>query len=351
MSSYPFLPAIRPQSVGSKVYFMAPRTSYGMVYELEVDRVTATASADDMSAAVPSYVPNTVDIVASCSSGFMVAYAESGAREVYFHLFRYSQGQRIQNAWQRSFLPNGWTVGGMFFKGTQLHLLAVNGSEAHLVMADVSPSQVDDGAGAQLLTYWDLRVKESQLAAPTYDAALDTTSYALPYALVEAPHASVRAPGGVDKPEGLVVEVASWTVGGGVTVSGDWRGVPLWFGLAYEGRWEPSTIYVMGQDDRPRFDGRLQLNRMRVDLSGTGYVRVEVTNRGRAVRKTAFEGVRADDPASFTDKAPSYTGQFSVPISGQNIQTSIAFVNDSHFASGVVGFEWLGEFTARSGRV
>jgi hypothetical protein len=79
-------------------------------------------------------------------------------------------------------------------------------------------------------------------------------------------------------------------------------------------------------------------------------VRAEVYNAGRPVQANEFFGFNWDDPLALYDTAPKATVRWGFPVMGENEQTRIKLVNDSPFGFTILGFEWVGEFNAKSQR-
>jgi hypothetical protein len=371
LQTYEFSSKLRPQGANGRVYFAAPKgDTASAIYELAVDNaITNKTDAEDLTLAVPQLVPASIDRVANCPVNSFLAYGVSGATKVYPHIIRYAQGQRVQNAFNTWNLPPGFTLGGMFFRNTTLYVNLCKGIHSYLCTMDLAPNTRDDGTGATLLTHLDMRVKsEDPSVVLTYSETFDQTLVTMPYDVSQAtPKAAVRAPGGtgglghvagglMQIPEGYAPEVIESRSTDPVddnqfVLNGKWDVCPMWLGLQYSARVRPTRIYVLGRDSRPIRSGRLQLAAMSVDLANTGYFRVEITPKGRATRVYAFEGYRLSDPESQFDIPPDATTVFRVPIRCQNEQTDILLINDSHFGSKFLGFEWEGDFNPKAKRL
>lgn len=368
LTSYESSPLLRPQAVNGKAYFAANRgKTASIVYEQNVDRISATTNADDTTVAVPRYLPSGIDRVASCPVNYTTAYGKSGATEIYVHVYRYAEQERVQNAWKRWNLPTGYTLGGMYFKNTELYVLAcfAENDTAHLLKLDLAPDVLDQDAASRILTRLDFRLDETQCDL-VYDALTDTTLVTMPYEYEEETRVTVRAPGGVggralmmgplpSVPEGLQANVNAAATAlvalDQFVLDGDWTQAALYIGYQYEAKWTLSRFYVTGSDNRPLRSNRQQLRRLTLDLSNTGYVKVRVTAKGRAPREYVFEGIRLDDPNSVYNQAPSATIPFTIPLMSNTEYTLIEVLNDTHFPHGVLGLEWRVEVNEKAQRV
>lgn len=350
--AYEYSGPLRPLAVGERLYFLAPRsTGASVVYELvggQDSEGKYRLTGDDNTAVAPSYVPSGIDRAACSGVNYTVVYARSGDRAMYAHLFRYAEREKVQNAWSRWWLPEGWAIGGLIFSNTRLYVLAVRDGEAHLVMADFAPAQKDP-LSARLLTHLNFRLTQAQLLVTDLG---ETTRISAPYPLnFGAIEVVVRAPAGGDSfPEGLLMTPTASVDTRTFDMAEDLLGVPLWVGERYVQRVDLSTFYALGSDNRPLRSGRLSVRRVVVDVSNTGYLRSETTIGARPVKIAEFTGLTYDSPLSLFDVVPRATGKLSFGVGGENESTRIALVNDTPFPSSIIGLEWRGELTLKAGR-
>lgn len=357
LTTFEFSQNARPQSSNGKVYFVAPNGKrFSKVFEMKVNNITAVTDGEDMTVAVPRYVPIAIDRVASCPVNYIIAYAQSGSTMMAVHLFRYSDNARVQNGWMRWHLPAGYTLGGCWFFNTQMYALFCRNGVGHLVKLDTAPDLLDDDSDRNL-TCLDMRLDESQVGI-SYDAGSDRTTLTLPYPADASLRVAVRAPGGMggplvslgELPEGYLAEIVSQG-GSAVVLRGDYQTVPFFVGYAYRSSYIPSTIYPKLADQQPIISGRVGIRYLHVSVGATGYLRAEVTAKGRPTRITEFTGFSVDDSSTPTDVAPSLEGTFSVPVLTNATQAKIEFVNDSHLRSAILGFEWVAELNQKSQRL
>ena len=362
-TNFEFAQQARPQGSNSKVYFVAPRgTRYSTVYEMKINEVLGKVDGEDMTRAIPRYLPASVDRISNCPVNYLITYGISGGSSLYAHLFLYAgdgqQLRRVQNAWMRWNLPTGYTLGGAVFDNTRLYALLCTDTEAHLVVMDTSPDPLDEDSESGF-THLDLRLDESQVTL-AYDSLTDETTITLPYLSAETIRVAVRAPGGVGGPlidgaraeltEGHLAQINDLSTYD-VVVYGDYTTVPFYVGHSYTKLWRLSNIYPSTSEDQPILSGRASLRRLRFNLADTGYLRVEVTARGRPTRAYEFSGVGADDPGSAVDMLPNAEATFSVPVLCRNDQVTIDVINDTHLRSKVLGFEWVCELNPKATKI
>lgn len=349
---------IRPSFVNGKMYLSSPKgSSASGIFEVAVDRVTNVPIGEDLTTAAFRYLPAGIDRSATCPVNYMTVYGTSGSADLYVHLFRHSDQERIQNALMRWHLPTGFGLGGMFFVNTTIYILACKAGKAHVLKADLSSLVLDADPASRIQTYLDFKASEAQCIAAgaiTYNAGTDKSTVTLPYDRQATTALVVRAPGSVNWAEGYVpaIDQAASTAAGitKLVINGDFRTVPFYVGHTYASTWDLTRLYPLDGNKKPLRNGRCQVRRITTDLADTGYIRAEVTNGGRAVQVSEFFGFRFDDPTSKYDTAPKATTRWSFPVMGENEQASIRLINDSPFGFGVLGFEWVGEFNAKSQR-
>lgn len=358
MTQHEMNPLIRPAFVNGKMLISSPKGAAASgIFEIAVDRVTNVPLGEDLTTAAPRYLPAGVDRSATCAVNFMTVYGTSGSADLYVHLYRHSDNERIQNALFRWHLPAGYTLGGMFFVNTVLYLQACQGGQAHLLKMDLSPLALDADPTATIQTYLDFKATEAQciaVAAITYDVGTDRTTVTLPYPRSNSTVLVVRAPGTGHYSEaylGHVDAAASLLAGANkLVVTGDFRTVPFYVGHKYPSEWTLTRLYPLDGNKKPLRNGRCQLRKITTDLANTGYIRAEVTNAGRPVQVSEYFGFRWDDPTALFDTAPSATIRWGFPIMAENEQALIKLVNDSPFGFTILGFEWIGEFNPKSQR-
>lgn len=348
---------IAPVGANDKGYFVADRgRKFSTIFELQVDQVTDTDRADDLGIAIPRYIPQGVDRSAVNPTEYLAVYGKSGDNAMYVHVFRYDGAERVQNAYSRWFLPTGWQLGGMYFIGSELHVLAIEpvdggNNRAHVGICDLTPGLLDEEDTATILTHLDWRVSNEDLVE-AYDNVNDRTSVTLPYDVttdqqlvvraddVSGPGTGGRPFGGTTLPdvsEGVVADFDSLT-GQTARFEGDWTNASYWTGIKYNARCVQSTIYPRGPNGTPTRSNRVSIRRQLFDISRTGYLKVTSQIKGRVPYSITWEGLRYNDADARFDEPPEDTTVLSVPIMAENEQVVVTWNNDSPFGSRVTGF-------------
>jgi hypothetical protein len=355
LATLDFLDAVPVQDSNHRVYFAATTSAAATIHELAIDRLSGLALIEEMTTAVPTYLPTTLDRATTHQTYYITVYGTSGASRLFIHCYRYQEQQRVQNAFYAWNLPSGYTLGGIFFKMSILYVILVDASgAAHYVQADVAPDMTDSGGTLQ--TYLDLRLTDGQVTSTTYING--QTTFTLPIPVTTGLMVTRRTPpasgatGNAAYPEAYVCQIASQT-STTVTLNGDWRSVPLWFGYPFASYFIPTQWYFLDQNGKPVHTGRLSMRRLDVDVSYAGYLRTEVRIKGRGRRKYVFEGVYLDDPETPMDSSPDgpETTTLKVPLGGSSQDTRVKFISDTHLGFKMVGYEWHGDFNPKARRV
>jgi len=363
-SAYEFSEEAPPQGSNDRLYFVADKGSTSSaVYEMEIAAgSTETVEGDDMTVSVPRFLPAHIDRVASSPVNYLMTYGVSGASSIVVHLFRYSDRQRIQNAWFKWNLPRDCRYLGGWFVNTTFYVLLLRNGETILSFMDISPGIVDDHIDSRYLTAIDLRVKEVDLVR-TYSEATGNTTISLPY--IPTPdlldiETSVRSPGGIGGPilegdaplpayEGILPQIVSVS-GNDIILLGDWTQAPLWMGESYLPQWNLSTIFVRDDNGSPRRTGNFVLKKITLDLEETAYLRVRVRVGARRERVYTFESSLLDTPDKDFDRVNLYSGPWAFPVQGITEDCDITIESDTAFPFTILGYTWEGEINPKASR-
>lgn len=363
-AGYEVSPSVRPQGSNDRIYFAAPRGAAATaVYEMEVPVSAGSETAaegDDMSVSVPRYLPAGIDRAATCKVNYLSVYGVTGASEVTVHMYRYTERQRVQNAWERWKLPTGCTYAGGFFVNTSFYAFVKRGGVIHILALDTADGVTD--ATAAYLSRLDFKITDQELVSLTYNSGTDKTTAVLPYIPQTLPVFLVTGPGGqagltlggslMDAPEGTVAENVAWSAGSNTAViDGDWTQVPLIIGENYTGLWTLSRIYYRDPQGRPNRTGRLVIRKITFDLDRTVVIKARVTIGGRDPVIYSFESPLLDTPSADYDRVNLYSGPWAVPVGGSSEETTIEVLMDSWAPANVLGFTWEGEVNPKAMRM
>jgi hypothetical protein len=341
--------AVKPVGLGTSIYFTAKRGDYQSVWEYTIDRITQTASANEVTSHVPAYVPSGVYKIIGTSNESAIALLTKGdtSRIYVYRYFDGSDGNRLQSAWQRWTFPGNPVILNAEFVSSDLYVVLKRSDGVYLEKIRMQPNAFDEGVG--FLVALDQRVHSDQLAAPTYDDLTDVTTFTLPYQPRDGIRA-VTAPGGTTL---TAIDVPVLSIDAGtkkVNLFGDLRTAKVWFGFPFERRYKFSRFYLRQPSPSGGTttvqSGRLQIKGLNLSYDKSAYFRVEVTPVGRKTYTYTFTGRALGSADNVLGSVPLIAGKMSIPILSRNDRVSVELVNDSWMPSSFISAEWSGTHNA-----
>lgn len=345
---------VKPVGAAQSAFFVVEQDGYSQLREYYYSGDTQVYDAANTTAHVPEYIPSGVFKMAASTAEDVLAVLTSGDPDaIYVYKWIGPVTDRAQASWQR-WTFDGATVLNADFIESYLYIVLQRGTGVWLERLSVAPGKVDDGQ--EFMIHLDRRVAATNLAAPSYDAPTNRTTFTLPYSVAgtnctavvhySASYSAI-APG---------VELKVLTRSGtSIAVEGDMRNVPIFFGLPYTSRAKLSPFYIRQQKGErgvvPIADGRLQMRYITLLFSKTAYVRVEVTPDGRDTIEYIFNGRYMGDDQSLLGQVSAVTGRFRVPIMTRADTATIEILNDSYLPMSLLSLEWEGMFILRSTRL
>lgn len=354
-TEYDCLPNVRPVGAGDAIFFAQGKGSWAAMREFTVDNTSNTNDADDVTVAVPKYVPSDVfKIAASTAEDLLVAVAASTPNILYGYKWYYANRQKVQSAWFKFDLGSDATILSADFIQSDLYLLIERGGETFIEKINMAPGQADPGVS--FLTHLDRRFTETSLSGGAYNSAADVTTFTLPFTppAGKTVSAVVRYRDGYTLlGPGVALEVTDQT-GNQISLRGDHRNTPMFLGFAFEHSYSLSPIFyraaTAGSTPRAVTSGRLMLRHIGVVYDRSGSFEVRVTPRGCATYTYWFSGVVVGDSSTPLDSASVQTGIFKVPVMAKNDEVDITVVSTSYLPFGLLSVDWEGSFDANSRR-
>lgn len=339
---------VQPVAVGTSVFFAAVRGAWEAVWEYVISYSNAgpVGEATETTDSAPSYIPAGVfKLIGTSNENIVVGLTEGDAGSIYVYRFYYQDNKKVQSSWSKWTLPGATILNGAFIN-SDLYLVVERSDGVYLEKLRMQPSSEDPGLG--FVVRLDQRVHTSQLAAPTYNSALNNTTYTLPWSPTSETVA-VTSPAAEAEHEdvlpALQLEVDA-VIGHNIKLVGDTTTYPIWFGNPYERRYRFSEFF----NRKPNGSGgtitlqtgRLQIDYLTLAYTKTSYFKVEVTPEGRATRTYSFTGRTLGDLGNLLGEVPVKSGSKSIPIMSRSNRVTIDIVNDSWMPSAFVNALWTG---------
>ena len=342
VSDYKVSTAVKPVVVGDAALAVADIGNYTQVREFYLRLADERILGNDLTVAVPQYIPSGADAVAvSRDHKFVAVHSSSDGGGLYIYKFEMAGETKVQSAWSRWELGDG-TIEGMAMFDDHLFIVAGLGDERELLRIDIrDQNEVED----QLLLDYAV--------TPTgaYYSAQDETLLTIPY---DANLLTVEV---WDLSTGVTMKYDRITSGGNLFVPGDVTGnlSNIVVGVVYDMEVILSTIYRRipkkdGTGEMVMTDGRLQLQHLHVAYADTVSFNVVVSSRGRGDR-SYFSGAVAGAVDIYSGRVSYDSGHFKVPVMLRNDNATIAIKNYSPFRSNLLHVDWFGDHQPKARRI
>lgn len=333
----------RPVAAGRGVYFAAPRATFTSVRRYyAVQDVSAVKSAEDISSHVPSYIPNGVYALGSSSTENIVTVSTQGApHKVYLYKYLYQNDQLAQQSWSHWDFGVGNQVLACELVGAIMYLL-INRPEGLFLESLEFTQNTKDLPQEPYRLHID-RKANAMASAYNPDTNFTTVSLAGVYGAVPV-SGTFWVVASTGRAFEFPMPVGGWG-DGVVLVPGDFTGIPLVVGTAYEFRYQFSKFLIKVEDRqggmKSETTGRLQLRRGWVNYNNSGPFTVHVG----AKFKYLMSGKRL---GQYVIGSPGQaSGQHRFPLLS-NVETCKVVITSSNPGPlSLIGAGWTGNYFKR----
>lgn len=335
---------VAPVAAGRDVYFAVDRGGYTSMREYFMLPDGINSDAADVTAHVPSYVPNElVGLTGSSLVDALVMFSSREPSKLYFHKFLWAGEQKVQSAWGTITLDSTATIIGAEYIDTVLWCVVSRSDGTYLEYMDFRPNRTEEGMGFQV--YLDRRYSLTGV----YNSSTKKTTWTLPNADTVNSYVVVLGAGwGNTAGSALSTTKVSSTA---IEAVGDFSANPCFVGVPYTMTFRFSEIYIKDAEKSPVNNGRLMLRNMKVEFSNTNFFKGVVTPYLRETSEYTFNGSYLGTASAVIGRISLSSGSFKFPIITENRGAVIELVNDSHLPSTFQSAAWEGSFTPRSKRV
>lgn len=334
----------RPVNAGRNIYFTAERAKYTTMreYFTAADN-TESKDAQDITAHIPSYIPNGVyKIIPSTIENILLCLTEGDEKTIYVYKYLFIDGQRQQAAWSK------WEYDDIIYGGafidSFLYLVIERNGYLCLEKMSFTFNTIDlDGEPYSVLL--DSKVSYT-VPTSAYDSYYDNTKID-----VSAIFGDVYQK---DKQYSIVVEDGTYATAdanGIVKLVGDYSGKKIFVGLNYLFKIVLSTILVKMDKNgsvTSMNEGRLQLRQFWFNYSNSGYFKVIVNMMDKD--KYVYENTsRVLGTLNNTFGKMSFTtGSFKFPVQSLSTNCVISLETDAPLPISLIGAGWIGNYIRRS---
>lgn len=341
-----------PVSSGKTVFFATDKGEWGGVREyITLPDNSDQNDASDITAHVPRYVQGNVSrLECSTNEDMLLVLSEEMRTSLWLYKYFWNGSEKIQSAWSR------WDMCGEVLSAailnTGVYLIMQYGDGVYLEKMDITPGYKDEGETFEYCL--DRKITERDVTLGAYDAINKTTAITLPYDIPAGyTPVVVTRTGGPDAPGNLLRRVRV-TGPRTLTVEGpDAHGRKLFIGIPYESSYTFSTFAIREGDSKGNAvtTGRLQLRRLTLNCSNTGFLHMHVTPKFRPTSTYTFTGRELGHGTNIIGAIPLYTGTINFPILSLNTQVEVKVGSDSFLPFALVNASWEGFYNTRNARV
>lgn len=343
---------VTPVSSGKTVFFATDKGEWGGVREyITLPDNSDQNDASDITAHVPRYVRGNVSrLECSTNEDMLLVLSEEMRTSLWLYKYFWNGSEKIQSAWSR------WDMCGEVLSAAILnmgvYLIMQYGDGVYLEKMDITPGYKDEGETFEYCL--DRKITERDVTLGAYDAINKMTAITLPYDIPAGyTPVVVTRTGGPDAPGNLLRRV-DVTGPRTLTVEGpDAHGRKLFIGIPYESSYTFSTFAIREGDSKGNAvtTGRLQLRRLTLNCSNTGFLHMHVTPKFRPTSTYTFTGRELGHGTNIIGAIPLYTGTINFPILSLNTQVEVKVGSDSFLPFALVNASWEGFYNTRNARV
>ncbi len=369
ITTYETQPNVDPIAVGRTVYFSIPKGEFSGLRDFYLEDVTgAVPVSEEVSSAVPRYLPNNiVTLVSSASEETIIAISKDEPKRVYFYKFFYEEDEKLQSSWSFWEVKGAKTVLGATIIDSDVFFVIQYTDGVYLEKCSLRPEATDLNSNLEIKL--DRKVDETQCHVNVINqgGAGVQSIISLPYPTATTGIQAVvgRDVSGNTIQHGQVLKASSETLTGAtqsgfsgngtMTVLGDLSNAKFFVGELYDMTYEFSTPYLKEQ---PAGGGvaviagpRLQIRTWTFVFDDTSAFKVKVSPRGRSSFTYPYNGFVIGQNPPALGQAPFLTGKFKVPVMAQNNDTKVEILSDSPLPCRIQSAEWEGWLHSRARRI
>lgn len=336
--------AARPVPAGRSVYFAAPRATFTSIRRYySVQDVSAVKNADDVSAHIPSYIPNGVFSLGSSTTENVVSVLTAGAENrIFLYKYLYLEEQLVQQSWSHWEFGPQTRILACEFVGPMMYLLKSTPQGLFLERIEFTQN-TKDLPQEPYRVYADSKVWTDQVG---YNEAGNFSWVSIwnlwghngedggSYWMVRDDGRAFYC----EPPAG------GWQVDKYIRVPGDQRGRSFTVGRAFTFRYVFSKFFIKVSDQsgtRSEDVGRLQVRRAWVNYEQSGPFTVTVCDRfnytmsGKKLGETVLGAPSVD------------TNQFRFPVMANARECKVVLESTDPTPVAIIGAGWNGMYFRR----
>lgn len=342
----------RPFGIGRGVYFVSPRASYSSIKRYyAVQDVSDVKSAEDVSAHVPNYIPNTVFALhGSGTENFLTALSDDDKSCVFIYKFLYLDETVVQQSWSHWDMGAGVEVLSACCIGSFMWMILRRPGGITLERMEFTKDTVDYSHEP-----WRSNMDMKVQVKPTN---FDDNEYLTKISLTDLYGFTPNEGDFWTLSEDGVFRLHPMPEGGWVTnpvlrLDGDVTSKFYTIGRCYEFAYGFSRFLIKQTADDGSTStediGRLQLRRAWVNYEDSGAFEVVVDN-GSVQYAYQMAGGRLGSSVML-GYPNAGTGQFKFPVTGDARRQDVYLFSKAPVPVNIIGCGWEGNYLRRSSGV
>ena len=352
-TSFPSATEVVPIKAGRRVYFPVKRALYSGIreyYTLEDTR--GSKDAQDITAHVPSLIPNGVHKLWECTNESIILVASDATPDsLYVYKYLFSAGTRLQASWSKWHFKGAEIIGGGFF-GSTFYMLSRRGKDKHIVLEKmIFTYNTKDYQDEPYRVFLDTKGITEPVPEENYDDINNQTKLS-----IKKTYGDFITP---DSLYGIVTEDGHFftfttkeIMEDTCKVTGNYVGQKLVVGQVFNFSITLSTIMIKKQEENGMQvdnSGRLQLTRLSVDYSNSGEFYTKVTHKDKRQARVYKHTARIlGHEADKLGKIPMDTGSMTFPIMSLNSNCEISIYSNAPTALSLLGYTWTGNYIKKT---
>ena len=332
-TSYSASTVCRPVSVGDELYFPAETGNIASILSYVYDEASVSETANDITKHVEGYIPSPVkEIVGDPIRGLVVARSSGAANDLFIHKFYYQGSERVQSSWSRHRFTGQIIRSIQMLDGVIVMLIDWKGACWLVELPSVEDIYTDFA--------WVPRVDNHQLLTGVYTSLNNRTTWELGFNAT----APVAITSSLFPETKKALSVPLTVAGTTVYATGDWSVAPMLIGENFDAHVELSKQFLRNENNTAIINGRLQLRRMSVRYTDTGYFTVDVTPEGRDTKRSIYSGRVLGSQDNQVQRFAILGGSFSFPVRSHAETVTVRIGSDKFMPFSIVSAAWVGFF-------
>lgn len=342
---------VKPVGAGRRIYFIVKRSEFSSMNEYyTMNDTQGTKDAQDVSSHIPFFIPNGVYALCPSNNEHILLTLSSGnTSRIYVYKYLFSEEARMQSSWSYWEFKGATIYGGGFFDST-FYMLVSRAGELFMEKI-IFTYNTKDYNDEPYRVFLDRKAVSAPIAEANYDDINGKTHLHIGNAYGN--HLSTGAKYGVVTSDGHYYEFTYNDVkNDNVYINRDLRGQKVTFGELFTFYVQFSQLMIKQRTEAgvvAEEEGRLQLSRMKINFSKSGYFEVQVKHNDTRDAHYYYHTARVLGATNNKmNVIPMETGSMTIPIMGKNDNVQISIKTQAPTAMSLMGYTWEGNYIKRT---